>query len=137
MSNFATTIPGARGCGSSRESGGIYLSMGLSPDGVPIWNFLVDPAIPFQGEKFQGVHLASPEMTEGWPEDSVLLLDMVGKEFYPIVPDFVEEVRRMGLSRRIAAGFDFSSLRDKTVYLGLIHWRATVTWSRGGRMWAR
>jgi len=35
----------------------------------------------------------------------------------------------MGLSRRISSGFDFSALGGKTVYLGLIHWRATVTWS--------
>lgn len=78
------TVPGARGCGGSRTPGGVYLSCGVSAEGVPIWDFMLDPVIQYQGEKFQGIQVAGPEFAEGWPDDTILLLDMVSKADYSV-----------------------------------------------------
>lgn len=116
-----------RGCGK-RIKGGLYLCTETSPFGTPVWDFLQDPPRPYTWGKFQGVKIAPDDMMVGWGDDKILLLDMVGMEFYPTVAEFVEETRRMGLSRRIPATFDFSKLAGKQVYLGLIHWRAIPRW---------
>ncbi len=119
------TLACVRGCGSRTQPGSLYLYVGVGPEGVPVWHFLTDPPIPFVGSKFQGVHQAPPEMTVGWPDDTILLLDMVGESFYESAPSFIEEARRFGFSRRIPETFDFESLAGKKVYLGLIHWKAS------------
>jgi hypothetical protein len=125
MTDFTQTImpPGGRGCGK-RKKGGTYGCMGTGADGTPIWEFLLDPALPWHGDKFQGVQVAPPELTEGQPDDMLVILDMVGMEAYPTVPSFVEETGRFGLSRRIPSTFDWTQTTGKRVFLGCIHWRA-------------
>lgn len=116
-----------RGCGT-RESGGLYLSTQLSPVGKPVWSFLIDPPWPWERGEFQGV-IVAPQQPQGWEgTDRVLLLDMVSKHDYPTVACFVEEVRRLGLSRRIPVTFDWELLHGKQVYLGTLHWRARRIW---------
>lgn len=116
-----------RGCGT-REDGGIYACCTTSPLGRPVWDFVIDPPIPYNGEWFRGIHFAPKYMTEGWPDDQVLLIDCVSKGDYPSVASFVEEVRRYGLSRRMSANFKWSSLLGKQAWLGLIHARAITRW---------
>lgn len=114
----------SRGCGDERTIGDLYLVKKIGLGGVPIWAFLLDPPVPYAGPKFRGIQLAPPEMTVGWPDDSVLLLDMVGETFYPTVPDFVAETRIYGLSRKMQSTFPVEKLEGKRVFLGLIHWNA-------------
>lgn len=129
MTAIATTlVPGeGRGCGD-REEEAIYGCLPPSIAGDPIWDKLLDPPIPYEGDFFRGVQFAPPELTESWDEEAVLLLDWIGKRHYPSVPGFIEEARRFGLSRRFQPGFDFAALAGKRVYLGLIHARAIQRW---------
>lgn len=92
---------GPRGCGDSRKAGGCYLELGLGPGGRPVEDFLVCPPkllnfdVPAQGQM--------PIWRQVGEGQYVLhLLDWVGQEFYTNTSDFVEEVRRMGLSRLLA-----------------------------------
>lgn len=91
-----------------REAGGIYLEMGLTEGGAPLEWFLVDP----------------PHSVKGWgslspvgvsivrhPKTGVYhVLDWIGEEHYPNVADFIEEVRRFGLSRRVRSHTNFGLL---------------------------
>lgn len=129
MNDFTLTTqpPGGRGCGS-RAKGGIYGSLGTSPDGVPVWEYLIDPPLPYSGDKFQGIITAPKEITEQLPDNILLLLDMVGMESYPSYASVVEEIARFGLSRRFPKNFDFSMTKGKRVMLGLLHWRGIPAW---------
>ena len=91
------TMPCVRGCGR-RKAGGIYLSLGTRAGGTPIWEFLLDPPVPYEGEKFRGLLTAPDEVREAWSRDDVLLLDMVSAEDYPSAPSLIEEIRRFGLA---------------------------------------
>ncbi|MCK4958015.1 MAG: hypothetical protein KAT00_01410 [Planctomycetes bacterium] len=95
----------------------------MSPVGVPIWEYLVDPPLYYAGDKFQGIIVAPPEISKHMPDDWLLLLDMVGMESYPTYASMIEEVARFGLSRRFPKGFNFAQIKGKRVMLGLLHWR--------------
>lgn len=83
-----------RGCGR-RKKGGTYAVLPLGPVGHPPEFFLVCPPQllqfdpPVQGQR------------PVWYDQTLHLVDWVGSTYYPNVADFVEEVRRMGLSRRV------------------------------------
>jgi hypothetical protein len=123
--SLVLTTAGDRGCGS-RTPGSLYLSLGAG-DGIPWHEFLVDPPTPYYGLKFQGVFEAPPEVRGDMDADNVLLLDMVSEREYTVAT-FVEETRRLGLSRKISPTFDFSQFGRKRVWLGLIHWKAVITY---------
>lgn len=110
-----------RGCGT-REAGGVYLTVGMGPFGRPVEDFIVDYPTPIDVTQTpvsaKGMHLVP------WKDGKWLLLDWVGESNYPSPADFVEEVRKHGLSRRIASNFPFESLRNKDVTHALIHPRA-------------
>lgn len=116
-----------RGCGK-RQRGGIYIEAGRCTGPItkrcrPVWDFLVDPPIPSArlGIPNRGV------MIRERPDGSGIfdVYDRVGEEFYPNAADFVEEVRRMGLSRRIGQNADFGKLTRDSVIL-LAHPRAIL-----------
>lgn len=112
-------IPVARGCGT-RKKGGIYLEVGLSPFGMPLEHFLIDPPWPVLGEGFpnQGVNMVEREGV--WH-----VLDRVGASYYPNVADFVEEARRFGVSRRAQRTLKFGKLtKDSRIILA--HPRAYI-----------
>jgi len=83
-----------RGCGM-RKKGGMYLVTPLSERGQPVEAFLVCPPqklafdVPAQG------------MMPIWFGNTLHLIDWVGREYYPNVTDFVEEVAYLGISRRV------------------------------------
>lgn len=118
----------SRRCGS-RIAGGVYVEVPLSATGLPLEDFLCDPArlIPDELElSTRGMILRTAE------DGSQILYDWIGANNYPNVLDFVEEVRAMGLSRRIQSNFDFSQLNGKTKYCA-VHPRGYVaneTWYR-------
>jgi len=122
-----TIMPAAgRGCGRKRKEGGLYASMGLGEDGIHLSNFMLDPPVPFlNGEPFQGVHEAPEYITTGWDTDEhLVLMDWVGEGGYATVPDFIEEVRRFGMSRRIPSTFDFKGVNYRQIWLALVHAKA-------------
>lgn len=97
MSTFYKAIPVQRGCGTRQESG-IYLECGVGPFGLPLESYLMDPPIlippglPVPAQGMGLIHGANGI----WH-----LVDRIGLSHYPSSADFIEEVRRFGLSRRI------------------------------------
>ena len=91
-----------RGCGK-RKAGGVYICTKLSPHGVPLEEFIIDPPESYGGEKFRvPIILEKNGMNH--------LLFWVGKEFYPYPSDFIEEVRRFGASKRVPVEFPIQKL---------------------------
>ena len=114
-----TTSGATRGCGK-RKQGGLYLCCGLGPGGRPIEEFVIDPPIPWENGHFQGAEIR--QRADGIYD--VLL--WVGEEFYPFVPDFVEEARRLGISKKVSPDIDFSMMTPYQSRIILVHPR-TIT----------
>ena len=91
-----------RGCGK-RKPGGVYVCSKLSPHGVPLEEYLIDPPEFYGGERFR-----VPIIFER--NGANHLLFWVGKEFYPYPSDFIEEVRRFGASKRVPVEFPIQKL---------------------------
>ena len=108
-----TPCSGKRGCGA-REEGGLYACVSTSIFGRPIEEFIIDPAREWKGNCFR-----APILYEG--QAACHLLIWIGAEFYPFVPDFVEEARVMGVSRRIPKGFPIEKLASHESRMFLIH----------------
>ncbi len=116
----AGAVPVTRGCGR-RKSGAAYWECGMSPDGRPIEEFLIDaPTLipPGLAVAPRGVSL----ITVGGVTHVV---DWIGAAHYPNVLDFVAEVARFGLSRRLPSSLDFARLTPASRIL-LVHARARV-----------
>lgn len=97
----------ARGCGK-RKQGGAYAECGLSPFGRPVEEFLFCPPVEVD---LESLGIKKRVATLSQPMDGVInVLDWVGEKFYPNVADFIEEVRRFGMSRRLPKDMDFSKL---------------------------
>lgn len=120
------TSGGKRGCGE-RQKGAAYLAIPLVPGGSPIEHFLIDPPIVIDPEELGispiGISLLPHPAADGGEVTHVY--DIVGREHYPTVAEFVEEARRMGISRRIAATSDFSKITADSRLL-LLHAHADV-----------
>lgn len=112
-------IPVVRGCGT-RKKGGIYFETGLSPNGQPLEYFIIDPPILVEDWNLSPVGVQLIERN-----GVTHIIDWVGSEHYPNVADFLEEVRRFGLSRRLSSSLDFSRISERTRIL-LVHARAWV-----------
>lgn len=56
-----------------------------------------------------------------------LVLDWIGSQFYANVADFVEEVRRLGLSRRVRDDFPWDQLTPGSRHC-LVHARGFINW---------
>ena len=118
-----------RGCGS-RTAGGLYLEIQTNPNGVPLNDFLLDPAIRV-GETWEskGVKL-SPLGVQTFYEEIEgrkikHIIDIVGKEDYPNLTDFIEELNVLGLSRKLSSRLDLSGI-SKESQLYMIHDKAWV-----------
>ncbi len=115
--DFPKADPVSRGCGD-REPGGVYAECGLSFRGRPLEEFLIDPPLPIP----PGLDLVNKPQTwqrmlptgesaldgEGLPIFDLLI--WVGQEHYTYCPDFLEEVKRYGASRRLNPNLDLSLL---------------------------
>lgn len=101
----------ARGCGT-RVAGGIYGELGVTTDGTgrDIEGFLLDPPRPVDHmANISPIGVTMIEQKGVWH-----IVDWIGANHYPEVFDFVEEVRRFGLSRRLPATLDFSKLTPQS-----------------------
>ena len=92
----------ARGCGIDRTPGGLYVECGLSPVGRSFDDFLLDPPQPLPGGLSQTSLANKPAFWEDPTTGTVHLVLWIGKEHYPFLPDFIEEGRRHGISRKIS-----------------------------------
>lgn len=107
-----------RGCGK-RAKGGLYACCGLSPFGKPIEDFLIDPPIAYNGESFRAPIVDEKNGVKN-------LIFWVGKEYYPFCPDYIEETRVMGISKRVPLGFDFDGIEPFKSSMFFIHPRAII-----------
>ncbi len=118
-----------RGCGV-REPGGIYFVTPIreclpnDPRCAPVEKFLYDPPL-------DTAHLAIPNrgvLILERPDGSGIhdVWDRVGMDGYPNPADMIEEIRRMGVSRRASKSIDFSQLGPGSLII-LVHPRAIVT----------
>jgi len=108
-----------RGCGF-REDGGIYSMCLLSTRGTPIEEYLVDPPLVIDineiGLSSIGVKLIQNE--EGYWD----VWDVVGSNNYPNACDMIEEIKRLGMSRRLPSTLEFDKLTLISKHI-LIHAR--------------
>ncbi|HLJ34446.1 MAG TPA: hypothetical protein VKU38_12365 [Ktedonobacteraceae bacterium] len=133
MFDFPKADPVERGCGD-REPGGVYCESGLSPYGRPLEEFLIDPPLPVP----DGLDLVNkPQLWQRRLPDGQPVLDAagnpiydlliwVGEQHYPYCPDYIEETRRYGASRRLNPNLDLSRL-SCTSRMILAHARARNT----------
>lgn len=107
-----------RGCGK-RKAGGIYACCPLGPGGMPVEYFLYCPpkVLNFDVPAVGQLPVKIDRVTH--------LIDWIGAEYYPNVADFIEEVRRFGLSRRISVKAEFSALTSESRLL-TAHARAWI-----------
>lgn len=112
-----------RGCGT-RKKGGIYAEVPLSPFGMPLEHFLFDPPVIVNAGDL-GITPVGVKLLKRANEDVYDVYDIVGADSYPNVADFVEEVRRFGISRRLTSSLDFSLLTDKSKII-LMHSKAFI-----------
>lgn len=115
------SIPAHAGCGGhracgDRQPGGAYLCLPLGPGGSPVEDFLIDPPIEIDS---QALGLSPVGVTLLARDGVTHVLDIIGREHYPTVEAFVDEVRRMGVSRRIAITTDFARLTNGSRLLTL------------------
>jgi hypothetical protein len=96
-----------RGCGY-RQPGGAYFAVPLGPGGRPIEEFLIDPPVVIDDPARLG--LASVGVTLVERDGVTHVLDIVGREYYPTVASFIDEARRLGISRRAPRTIDFGRI---------------------------
>jgi hypothetical protein len=111
-----------RGCGE-RAAGGIYLETAFSDKGHPLECFYADPAMLVATDDLgvtpRGVTLLADAagVTHVW--------DWVGSESYPNVADFLEEAKRLGISRRISRAAELDRL-TRSSRIVILHARAII-----------
>lgn len=117
FSDFPKADPVERGCGE-REPGGVYCESGLSSHGRPLEDFLIDPPLPIpdgldlinKPQLWQRLSPYGEPMLDAQGQPVFDLLIWVGSEHYPYCPDFLEEVKRYGASRRLNPNLDLALL---------------------------
>jgi hypothetical protein len=103
-----------RGCGE-RVKGGLYVRVATSPYGMPIEHFLIDPPLEYYG---------SCNLAPFFQGDDAYF--WVGEKFYPFCPDFIEETRLYGASKRISIDTDLSKFKPYATRLFFIHPKAVA-----------
>lgn len=121
-------VPVARGCGPGRVPGGVYAECGLSREGQPLEHFLLDPPVRLGLDQQQALGITPIGVTlvpDPEREDVHHVFDWVGSVHYPNVADFLEEVARYGLSRRLPRNLDFARLGRESRHV-LLHASAWI-----------
>lgn len=110
---------GKRACGERRA--GAYLEVGLGPGGMPFDHFLCDPPVLLP-DWLTPEMLANKTILVQRGETGIIdVISWVGANNYPYLPDFLEEARRMGISRRIPTTFDFTKITPFESRIILVH----------------
>src|SRR5205823_14400296 len=96
-----------RGCGY-RQPGRAYFAVPLAPGGRPVEEFLIDPPVVIEDAARLGLTSVGMGVFE---RDGVThVVDIVGREHYPTVAEFVDEARRLGVSRRAPRTIDYAQI---------------------------
>lgn len=152
---FASSGSGARECGNRKE-GGTYATCPLSKYGKPLEHFVICKPVHIVADDYNlsnvGVKLVDVEELcltckgvapvkkakqkyqeacrdcDGTGTETVThVFDIVGQEYYPNVADFLEEARRLGVSRRLELEDSRQYARlSKRSRLMLLHHRAII-----------
>jgi hypothetical protein len=102
--------------------GGVYAEIPLSKHGLPLESFLFCPPVVVDAGAL-GLTNVGVKLIE---RDGVWhIFDIVGKQHYPNVADFVEEARRFGISRRLSQNLEFAKLTTESRLI-LLHDRAYI-----------
>src|SRR5205823_10861684 len=100
-----------RGCGY-RQPGRAYFAVPLAPGGRPVEEFLIDPPVVIEDAARLGLTSVGMGVFE---RDGVThVVDIVGREHYPTVAAFVDEARRLGVSRRAPRTIDFAQISTQS-----------------------
>ncbi len=118
-----TTSGQRRGCGY-RQPGGAYFAVPLAPGGRAVEEFLIDPPVVIEDAATR-LGLTSVGVGLSERDGVVHVVDIVGSEHYPTVAEFVDEARRMGVSRRAPRTLDFAEITAKSRLL-LAHAHADI-----------
>jgi hypothetical protein len=118
-----------RACGE-RLAGGVYLTVPTGANGWAVDRFLIDAPIPLDVEAMGIAAIGTAivprtAIVAGQEVRTHYVIDIVGEEYYPNVADFIEEVRRYGVSRRISRNSQFDKL-DRHSRLILVHRRGHI-----------
>jgi hypothetical protein len=121
----AHTVAVARGCGASRSLGDVYAECGLGRgrNAKPLEFFMVCPPIPIDKDR-----LGLDEVGVKLIRDNngiYHIFDIVSQNDYPNVLDFGEEVRRFGLSRKVAVTTNFHLLTRESRFV-ILHKRGYI-----------
>lgn len=117
-------VPNGRGCGK-RSTESPYICCGLAVNGAPIEDFIIDPAIPWPGEFQRGVKIL-PRNSKDFNSVNDLVI-FVGRGFYPSPWDFVEEVKRFGVSRKVPKNLPFEQLTPGESRMIFVHSKVIPT----------
>lgn len=107
-------------CCGRRQKGGAYIESTLVEGGAPLEHFLVDPP-----QAVSHLHLPARGVTLFERDGVTHILDLVGEGSYPNTADMIEEIRALGMSRRIPQGIDWARLTPESRYY-LAHNRARI-----------
>jgi hypothetical protein len=113
----------ARCCGATRERGGIYAEVPTSPFGLPLEYFLVDPPHVVDTKALGLTPLGVKLLPDS--QGVFHIWDIVGGDSYPNVTDMVEEIRSLGVSRRLSDKLDYKKLSPRSKII-MLHSRAFI-----------
>ena len=113
------------GDGGGRKEGCVYSVLPTSPFGRPLGDFMVCPTIPVSLEEFgwtaNGMNI--------WEVDGTYhLVDVIGRQFWDVVPDYVEEGASGGFSQLVPLPVlrRFLPLRTNQSRIFAVHSRAVL-----------
>lgn len=109
-----------RGCGDERTPGGLYLEVGVDDFGPPFDGFILDPTIPLSQDQLNSIPRVGVTLVED-RRGVVHVIDWVGKDGYPYAPDFIEEGRAYGFSRKISPNVDIERLTPGRSMIHFVH----------------
>lgn len=111
-----------RACGH-RLAAGRYAESRLGRSGRPITDFIYDPPLllDWQALGVRPVGVTLHDLGTG----VMHVIDWTGESYYPSPADFVEEARKRGVSRRIAASVDIGQLTVESMLI-LVHPKAWI-----------
>ena len=107
-----------RSCGN-RVDGGLYLSVPMSPFGKDVSYFLIDPPKLTNLKPFR-----TPIIIEHKDKKINDVAIWIGEQFYPFIPDFIEEAKEQSISRRIPRNFPIEKLTPNKSRMFFVHSRA-------------
>lgn len=107
-----------RACGDSREQDALYAICPTGVGGKPVEHFLIDPVIPWEGEKTLRAPMLVPSNKDQEINNVII---GIGKESYPYISDYIEEVRIMGVSKRFPRDFPVKELTSGKSYMIFMH----------------